>query len=150
MIDRTWWNCRNTIRACNDPSYPGWQTYGGKGVTCFWTRPKDMAAYVRTLPGYDDPQLDMRRIDRTKGYEPGNIFFERTDKLDEITPREYECWLLCEVEGLTRRAAAAKIGISYTTVNVHIKSIRKKMMRMIDGAHITPPRSPASGSEDGV
>lgn len=63
---------------CHNPKDRNYKSYGARGirVTDEWIN--DRAAflkYVATLPGYDDPDLQMDRIDNNRGYEPGNIRF---------------------------------------------------------------------------
>ena len=55
-----------------------YQNYGGRGITVFeeWRKNKRaFLEYVVTLEGWDNPSLELDRIDVDKGYEPGNIRF---------------------------------------------------------------------------
>lgn len=71
-------NCK---ARCHNPRHQSYANYGGRGIFVHpeW-RPKRAGtraflAYLLTLPGSDDPTLEMDRIDNEKGYEPGNIRF---------------------------------------------------------------------------
>ena len=63
---------------CTSPKDGGWDNYGGRGIRVCDEWLADKAAFlkhVRTLPGWDDPSLDMDRRDTNGHYEPGNIRF---------------------------------------------------------------------------
>lgn len=81
---------------CYNPNNKQWMAYGGRGITCWWfdtygderigrasrtgrfqtLRWKfDMLGYLVTLNGWDNPDLELDRIDNNKGYEPGNLRF---------------------------------------------------------------------------
>lgn len=67
--------CRNR---CHNPNDAGYPNYGGRGIRVHpnWLKNKaEFLAHVASLPGWDDPSLEMDRVDVDKGYEPGNIRF---------------------------------------------------------------------------
>jgi hypothetical protein len=52
--------------------------YGGRGISVYEEWRRNRAAflqYVQTLKGWDDPSLQMDRINVNGNYEPGNIRF---------------------------------------------------------------------------
>src|SRR5579885_1106752 len=64
--------CKNR---CHNPNDRGYPNYGGRGIHLYaeWHKNKcAFLSYVITLPGWDDPILELDRIDVNKGYEPGN------------------------------------------------------------------------------
>ena len=76
------------IARCHNPKTANYAAYGGRGVRVhpeWYTagRSKDEAtagrsaflAHLVTLPGWDDPLLDMDRIETDGNYEPGNLRF---------------------------------------------------------------------------
>ena len=68
------------ISRCHNPSNPGFQHYGGRGIRVHraWRDcRKSFLAHLVSLPGHADPKNDMDRIDNNKGYVPGNIRFVR-------------------------------------------------------------------------
>ncbi|AAW51247.2 HNH endonuclease [Salmonella phage SS3e] len=60
------------------PGNKSYKNYGARGITVFdqWRADKrSFLRYVQTLEGWDDPNLEMDRIDTDGNYEPGNIRF---------------------------------------------------------------------------
>lgn len=68
----------SAIGRCHNPNCKGFDNYGGRGITVCdeWRESKrPFLEYVQTLDGWDDPTLEMDRVDTDKGYAPGNIRF---------------------------------------------------------------------------
>ena len=66
------------ITRCHSPFCRAYAGYGGRGIFVCDEWRNDRAAflrYIQTVPGWDDPNLDMDRTDNNRGYEPGNIRF---------------------------------------------------------------------------
>ena len=66
------------ITRCHSSSAARFEHYGQRGIYVHeqWRKNRaEFLRYVQTLPGWDDPDLQMDRIDNSKGYEPGNIRF---------------------------------------------------------------------------
>ncbi len=67
--------CKNR---CHNPKDRGYPNYGGRGIHLHEPWRTDKAAFLRyvvTLDGWDQPHLELDRIDVNKGYEPGNLRF---------------------------------------------------------------------------
>lgn len=58
---------------CQNPKSPGFATYGARGIQFGF--PTVLAAYVWVLENIGVPKedLELDRIDNTRGYEPGNL-----------------------------------------------------------------------------
>ncbi|MFX1689275.1 hypothetical protein [Paraburkholderia sp. A1RO-5L] len=71
------------ITRCHNPNDEGYVNYGGRGIRVCEEWRRDRTAFLRhaaTLPGWDDPTLDMDRENTNGHYEPGNIrFITRTE-----------------------------------------------------------------------
>lgn len=70
----------NRIAACHGRCFNsrdrGFKNYGGRGVTVFWGRDRRaFLAYLVTLDGWDDPSLELDRIDNDGDYAPDNLRF---------------------------------------------------------------------------
>jgi len=55
-----------------------YSSYGGRGIDVSekWVNDRSsFLEYVQTLPGWDNPDLQLDRIDNDGNYEPGNIRF---------------------------------------------------------------------------
>lgn len=66
------------IGRCTNPGNKGFKHYGLRGITVSELWRGDRAAFlehVQTLPGWDDPALEMDRRNNDGNYEPGNIQF---------------------------------------------------------------------------
>jgi hypothetical protein len=75
----------NRISACNtrchSPGNKQYASYGGRGIHVFaeWRGGTEgrrkFLTYLVTLDGWNQPKLELDRIDVDKGYEPGNLRF---------------------------------------------------------------------------
>jgi len=68
----------SAIGRCHNPKARQFPHYGGRGIAVWpeWRENRgSFLLYIQTLPGWDDPDLEMDREDCDKGYEPGNIRF---------------------------------------------------------------------------
>ena len=66
------------IGRCHNPNDAAYRSYGGRGIYVCDEWRRDRSAFlrhVRTLDGWDRPELDMDRTDVDRGYEPGNVRF---------------------------------------------------------------------------
>lgn len=66
------------ITRCHSPNANKYASYGGRGIYVYEEWRTDRAKfleYAQTLNGWDNPELEIDRIDNNKGYEPGNIRF---------------------------------------------------------------------------
>lgn len=66
------------ISRCHKPTNRLFHNYGGRGIYVCQLWQEDKRAFllhVREIKGFNDPKLEMDRIDNNKGYEPGNIQF---------------------------------------------------------------------------
>jgi hypothetical protein len=69
---------RGAISRCTNELHKNYASYGGRGIfVCHaWLKNRsEFLAYLTTLAGYDNPELEIDRIDNDRGYEPGNIKF---------------------------------------------------------------------------
>lgn len=51
---------------------------------------------------------------------------EKTKRVQSLSPREYETYLIL-LEGFTLRYAAEQMGVKYPTVNTYVNAIYKKL-----------------------
>lgn len=66
------------IGRCHRESDSGYHSYGGRGIAVCEEWRQDRRAYLRyviTLPGWDDPRLELDRINVDGDYAPGNVRF---------------------------------------------------------------------------
>lgn len=66
------------IGRCHNPKQKQFDSYGQRGIEVCQEWRNDKRAFLRhvqTVPGWDDPALDMDRADCNGNYEPGNIRF---------------------------------------------------------------------------
>lgn len=66
------------ITRCTKETDSHFAHYGGRniGVHPEWREDRSkFLAYIQTLPGWDDPSLEIDRIDNQQGYIPGNLQF---------------------------------------------------------------------------
>jgi hypothetical protein len=103
------------ISRCQNPKNARYLGYGGRGITVYqaWVKNRfTFLAYVQTLPGWDDPDLELDRIDNDGNYEPGNIRFvtrrenvHNRRKMDNLSQRIIEL----EKENEQLRAEIARL-----------------------------------------
>jgi len=75
---RLYMKINRIIYRCTNPKCTGWKNYGGRGIKVCQQWMDDRPSffdYLISLPGWDDLNLTVDRIDNDKGYEPGNIRF---------------------------------------------------------------------------
>lgn len=66
------------INRCHNATDASFRNYGGRGISVYDGWRTDRAAflrYIQTLHGWDNPKLDMDRIDTNGNYAPGNLRF---------------------------------------------------------------------------
>lgn len=66
------------VQRCTNPASRGYPDYGGRGIRVCRRWLKDRAAffeYLVTLPGYDNLNWSIDRIDNDSGYRPDNLRF---------------------------------------------------------------------------
>ena len=66
------------ITRCHNENSKKYAAYGGRGIRVCQQWRDDRGAFLQhvvTLPGWDNPDLEMDRTDNSRGYEPGNIRF---------------------------------------------------------------------------
>lgn len=68
----------SAVGRCHNPKNKQFSNYGGRGISVCEEWRTDKASFlkhVQTLPGWDNPVLEMDRRDTNGNYEPGNIRF---------------------------------------------------------------------------
>ncbi len=66
----------DAIRRCTDEECECYRNWGGRGIKVHSTwmeDPRLFIEYLMTLPGHDDPELVIDRINNDGDYEPGNL-----------------------------------------------------------------------------
>jgi hypothetical protein len=92
------------IQRCYNPKVNVFKWYGARGIgVCREWRDSSASflRYVQTLPRWDDPTLDLGRIDIRRGFEPGNIRFNTEQ--ETINNRQTALWFEAENSRLARR-----------------------------------------------
>lgn len=67
---------KNIKRRCLQENHPNYNDYGGRGITLHtnWIDdPLAFVIYIKALPGSDDPNVTLDRINNNGNYEPGNL-----------------------------------------------------------------------------
>ena len=74
---RRWLNRLYAMKSrCYKEGCTGYGRYGGRGIRVCreWLEDHDsFLAYIMTLDGWDNPDLEIDRIDNDGNYEPGNV-----------------------------------------------------------------------------
>ena len=66
------------INRCHNPKDGGYENYGGRGIEVHAAWREDrrgFLAHIAALEGWDNPKLDLDRIEVNAGYQPGNLRF---------------------------------------------------------------------------
>lgn len=72
----------NIISRCDNPSIQNYKHYGGRGIRWRFKDRREFLAYLITLEGWDQPDLELDRIDNDGDYEPGNLrFISRSENM---------------------------------------------------------------------
>jgi len=115
------------ISRCHNPKQKQFASYGGRGIeVCeLWRNDKRaFLQHVQTLPGWDDPNLEMDRENCNGNYEPGNLrFITRTaNSLNKRKVNEVEAELVLwrtYAETLEQRLRSCKCGASSEVHHSH-------------------------------
>ena len=94
---------------CENESNRMFRNYGGRGIQVCQEWKDDPAAFllhVQTLPGWDDPSLEMDRTDCNKGYAPGNLRF--VSRSENMANKRKVPEMQAEIDAL--RAALSALG----------------------------------------
>lgn len=65
----------NAIKRCSDPSFSRYKDWGGRGIRVKFDDRESFIEHLMTLPGYDNLDLVLDRIDNDGHYEVGNLQF---------------------------------------------------------------------------
>ena len=65
----------SVLQRCNTPTCREYVMYGERGIKCTFPSRRAFLEHLVSLPGYDDPRLEIDRIDNDGDYAPGNIRF---------------------------------------------------------------------------
>lgn len=66
------------VQRCHNPKSATYVNYGARGIHVFdeWRHDRGaFLAYLTTLDGWDNPELELDRTNVDKGYQPGNLRF---------------------------------------------------------------------------
>jgi len=61
------------IQRCTNPNMPGYERYGGRGITIHEEWRKSYKAFIRDMGPRPGPGWSLDRIDNDGNYEPGNV-----------------------------------------------------------------------------
>lgn len=78
---------RSAIAKCYDRTHLQYDSYGGRGTEVWrpWLKDVDrFAKYLRTLPGWDDPELKLALVDKAGHFEPDNVHFVSSFNAKEV------------------------------------------------------------------
>lgn len=102
----------NRISAANTRCRPdGHPNYGGRGIRVHEPWRKDRAAFLQylvTLPGWDQPDLEMDRINTDGSYAPGNLRF--VSRADNMLNKRSVQEMQQRIDDLERRLRHCKCG----------------------------------------
>lgn len=119
------------IQRCTNPKYKAYTDYGGRGIRVYddWVHNRRaFLQYLVALPGWDNPHLELDRINNDGNYEPGNLrFISRRGNIGnrrsmQVMQRELDC-LRAEVEHLRARLRSAELR---PPVPIHGLGMRRK------------------------
>lgn len=102
----------NRIAACHgrcfNPKDRGYPNYGGRGVTVEWGRDRRaFLAYLVTLGGWDNPDLELDRINNDGNYAPGNLrFVTRSENASNKRSASRMSYRIIDLENEIRRLRA--------------------------------------------
>lgn len=107
------------IGRCHRPKTKRFENYGGRGISVYKPWHSDKRAfltYIQTVPGWDNPELEMDREDNNGNYEPGNIrFISRKENVNNRRSvvelqRRYDA-AVARIAELEREIAALRAGL---------------------------------------
>lgn len=94
------------IARCHNPKNSSYGSYGGRGIDVWPAWRTDRTEFLRhaqTLPGFDDPNLELDRVDNNLGYVPGNLRF--VTRGDNVKNRRTVAELQAQIQRLTAENA---------------------------------------------
>jgi hypothetical protein len=91
---------------CENPSAKWFKHYGERGIAVGFPDRRAFLAHLVTLQGWDQPELELDRVDNDKGYSPGNLKF--STKSENASNRR-------DITTLTRRIAELEACLRHCT-----------------------------------
>jgi hypothetical protein len=112
------------ISRCTKEGHSQYPGYGGRGVKIHeeWLRDRRAwLSYLCSLPGWDNPHMEIDRIDNNKGYEPGNLRF--ISHKDQQNNKRQTVW----VEYKGKRMSASEFHATYAKNFRHSHTVLDKL-----------------------
>ena len=111
------------LQRCNNPDYPQWKDYGGRGVALKWESRQEFFDHVGDRPA----GMTIDRIDNDGDYTPGNVrwatraeqqYNKRHKAFVEIDGEKHRLFDLAQQSGLSRNTIEARVrrGLSMAEV----------------------------------
>jgi hypothetical protein len=76
------------IDRCTNEGNPRFPDWGGRGIAVSFATPKEFFQHLLTLPGHDNFDMVLDRINNDRNYEPGNLrFITRSESQKNQRPR---------------------------------------------------------------
>lgn len=121
------------LRRCEDPSFTGYQSYGGRGITVCerWHDFENFYADIAAQLGPCPPGMSLDRVDNEGNYEPSNVrWASRTQQANNSRPvaamyAKYARYCELRDSGLLPVDAAREGGMSYDTASRYERSYLK-------------------------
>jgi hypothetical protein len=64
---------KHAFRRCTLRRHEKWDNYGGRGIRVLFADVRSFAEHLMTLPGHDDPERMLDRVDVDGHYAPDNV-----------------------------------------------------------------------------
>jgi len=133
-----WFAWQHIIQRCTNPNDPGWDNYGGRGISIFPAWRNDFSAFLAHVGKRPSAKHSIDRIDNDGNYEPGNVRWATAQ--EQATNTRRNKWLTLNGQTKTQQEWAKHFGISYQSIQKQIKcgsfpsgTIRKKLEGNHDG-----------------
>lgn len=78
---------KSLIRKCHDANHPEYKNYGAQGVTVAdeWRGKGKFQTFLNDVGAQPFPKAGLRRIDASRGFEPGNVEWANTRPSHDLT-----------------------------------------------------------------
>jgi hypothetical protein len=117
VIYSRWFQLKN---GCTNPRYTAWPTYGARGITMHQPWMDSVVEFYKAIGDQPSPAHRIFRLDRNKGFVPGNVAWRLPKEHHVLTPLPQSRMITVGDQTLPMSEWARRSGIKLNTILTRI------------------------------